>query len=767
MPVLRSRLLACRLLLLLVAAVVAPPLEAATFAGRAVRDVLADLQRDGLTLVYNDQLVPGSLRVMVEPAARAGLPLLNEILSPHGLTTRAVGPATYAIVAGAAPAKPAPPRPRPAVGLDEVVVTASQYTLAGTGPEVTTFLSQSELRSLPKLADEPLRAVHRLPGAASNGLSGLAHIRGGEENETRIVLDGMPLTEPFHLKNFFSPVSVLDGEIVGGLEVYAGGFPVDYGDSMSAVLDTSSVDPAGGAEYALGLSLFHLSGFAGDTFAGDRGRWVASARRSNLSQVLNFTENDLGEPRYVDAFLKAELDVSDRTTIAGHALLAEDRVELNDKDETEFARTEDRNVYLWTTVEHRWSDELAARALAGWTTVNKDREGTVEAPGESGEVRDLRDSHQGLLRLEVEQGDEDLRWRFGVDAAWLWAEYDYESRLTTADDYPFPGDAATDVQRALAPEPDGRATGAFIAARWRLTDALTGEVGLRWDDQTYDDVDGGTQLAPRLNLLYDLSEDTQVRASWGRFHQAQGINELQVEDGIDTFFPAERADHLILSVEHALSPGVSARLEAYYKHYEALKPRFENLFDPLVLLPELQTDRVEVAPTSGLVRGVELVLRDRVAEPWGWWLGYTWSIAEETIDGDHVPRSWDQRHAFSGGVTWTEGAWDVALAGTWHTGWPSTPATLGPGPDPTVVIGPRNSTRYEDFRSVDLRVGYTFALADSELLAFLEVVNLFARKNPCCVEYTVVDDGNGGVDLQRDFDPWPRFVPNLGVLWRF
>jgi hypothetical protein len=55
-----------------------------------------------------------------------------------------------------------------------------------------------------------------------------------------------------------------------------------------------------------------------------------------------------------------------------------------------------------------------------------------------------------------------------------------------------------------------------------------------------------------MNLRYDPGERTQLRASWGRFYQAQGINELQVEDGIETFYPAQRADHLILSAEHAL-----------------------------------------------------------------------------------------------------------------------------------------------------------------------------------------------------------------------
>jgi hypothetical protein len=88
-----------------------------------------------------------------------------------------------------------------AARLDTVVVTASRYVLASDEVGVSTLLVQDELRALPKLADDSLRAVHRLPGAASNGLSGLAHIRGGGENESEIVFDGMPLARIS--RNFF------------------------------------------------------------------------------------------------------------------------------------------------------------------------------------------------------------------------------------------------------------------------------------------------------------------------------------------------------------------------------------------------------------------------------------------------------------------------------------------------------------------------------------------------------------------------------------
>ena len=74
--------------------------------------------------------------------------------------------------------------------------------------------------------------------------------------------------------------------------------------------------------------------------------------------------------------------------------------------------------------------------------------------------------------------------------------------------------------------------------------------------------------------------------------------------------------------------------------------------------------------------------------------------------------------------------------------------------------------RFDDFRSVDLRAAYTFDLGDTELLTFVEITNMLALKNPCCVEYTV-DDRRRTAELDQSFRYWPRFVPNVGILWTF
>ncbi len=226
-----------------------------------------------------------------------------------------------------------------------------------------------------------------------------------------------------------------------------------------------------------------------------------------------------------------------------------------------------------------------------------------------------------------------------------------------------------------------------------LTERLAAEFGLRWDEQTYG-ADADDQWGPRLNLAWQLDGATRLRASWGRFQQFQGINELQVEDGVDQFFPAQRADHAILGLERDLPADLTLRVEAYRKDYAQLRPRYENLFDPLSLVPELRWDRVAIAPDSARAEGIEWLLTHRGTGPWHGWLNYTWSRVNDREDGVDTRRSWDQTHSVGSGVAWASGPWQATVAAAWHTGWPTTPVeVVGPDRGRTRILhsGMRNA----------------------------------------------------------------------------
>ena len=751
---------------------------AAQFIGRQVSAVLDGLQTEGLSFVYNTQIIPDALTVTAEPSEQSGVALAEEILAAHGLKLKQVAPRTYVVVAGARPPGRENPPPRIQDNsqdaergpIERVIVQTSRYAFASQDAGTHAFLSQEQIQNLPRLADETLSAVQRLPGAAVNGFSSLGPVRGGAVNETAVLLDGLRLYEPFHLKDFLSPVSLLDSRIVAAMDVYSGGFPVVYGDRMSGIIDARSVRPQDSRYYELGLSVFHLNALASTAFAQERGHALISARRGNIGELARFSENDFGEPRYADGFVRLDYDFTDATRGSFDLLLSHDSIEAVADSATQRANDGYHNGYAWATLEHDWSDRLASRVIVSYTDVENDRRGSVLDPGRrTATINDQRAFAVFGLRFDNELTASRLLQRFGGEVQRLEAEYDYASDMHFAAGFPFPASPALDISRLVKLHPDGYATSAYWDGKfdWRR---FTVQAGLRFDTQTYDGSDDSAQFSPRVGLHYAAGSATQLRASWGRFYQPQAINELPVQDSVSQFYPAQYADHTIVAVEQALSDAVQVRLEAYRKDYRRITPRFENFLDPLVLLPEVQFDRISIVPQSARAEGAELLVNWRPPGAFSGWLSYAWSQVRDRINGRDVPRSWDQRHAVSAGLAWAHGPWAVTFAQLYHTGWPTTSLQWVPATSDTpasVAIGVRNADRYSGYHSLDLRVTRTFTLGRGELDVFFEASNLASHANPCCTTYQVVEDSPGNYRLQKEVDSWLPLVPSFGVLWRY
>ena len=370
---------------LLICTLLAAPASAQELRGRRVSEVLDELRSAGLTFIYNTQIVPRDLRIETEPRARGGVELAREVLAAHDLVLSQVAPGVFAVVAGSAPSETGRAGDGAAAQesqVEEVVVQTSRYRLATGDLATHTFLTQEQVKNMPRLADETLRAVQRLPGTTTNGFSSIGSVRGGEPNETAIVLDGLRLYEPFHLKNFLSPVSLLDSRLIDSIEFYSGGFPIVYGDRMSAIIDATTVRPADPRYFELGLNLFHASALAAAQFAGGRGHALVSARRSNLGDLAYLSENDFGEPQYSDGFARVDYIFSDATRGSLETLVSSDTIVARQSAGEQSARAKYRNIYAWATLDHDWSNGAATRVIASFTDLENRRQGEINEPGD-------------------------------------------------------------------------------------------------------------------------------------------------------------------------------------------------------------------------------------------------------------------------------------------------------------------------------------------------------------------------------------------------
>ncbi len=172
------------------------------------------------------------------------------------------------------------------VSLNEIVVTPGSFSIMRDEPVTQQALSREDIQSLPHFGEDIYRAIKRLPGIASNDYSARFTVRGGEHNEVLVLLDGLELYEPFHLKDIYGGAfSIVDVQAIGGVTLMTGGFPAEFGNRLSGVFNLASVSPqSSGSRTAVGLSLMNARAMSEGKFAGDRGQWLVSARRGTLSE---------------------------------------------------------------------------------------------------------------------------------------------------------------------------------------------------------------------------------------------------------------------------------------------------------------------------------------------------------------------------------------------------------------------------------------------------------------------------------------------------
>lgn len=675
------------------------------------------------------------------------------------------------------------------LGLDRLVVSSSQYEFYRERATTPFAINQRAIQSMPDFGEDPIRTVQRLPSVAAGGLSARMHFRGGEQDEVGIYLDGHRLLDPFHIRDYHSIFSAVDVRAVDEMEIYTGSYPAEYGNFMSGLILVDSARPAKQRHHEIGLSVFNSSLLSSGFTSDGKGEWLLSARRGNLDVVLN---KDLGEPKYYDGFLKGRYEFSPTFSLSAHALISDDAVVVITESEIEELERSDSNTsnsQFWVTLENQWTPNLASSTVISASFFDNQRSATID--DEEKIVASVRD-HRDIELFGLRQDWFLTKWeqhqlQFGFELEDVSGRFNYAGEAEYFEFFEAFENQPDTQRRSATATPNGGRYGLYLTDRWQTGPRTSLDLGLRWDRQSYKSASSGSQLSPRLGLLHRLSEHTDFRLSWGRYFQSQLVEELQIEDGVEAYAPAQRSEHWVVGVQHRFQDGTSLRLEAFHKDMDRLKPRYENLFDPHALIPELQPDRVRVDPTDARATGIELSIGRQSHSGLQWWAAYSHMKVTDRIQGRSVRRSWDQRNALQAGIAWSDNRWDLALAASYRTGWPTTSLTLLPGApaldalgdeydeddddddeSPGFVATPdaRNARSLGSFVSIDLRVNRRFRLGDTTLSAFLEISNALDRRNPCCVDYDFEDE-DAGARLDQSSDYWLPVLPAIGLLWEF
>lgn len=192
------------------------------------------------------------------------------------------------------------------IKLDIVSISAERQKKQ-TEVEVSQVrVTTKEISQIPSVGGEPdiAQYLQIMPGVIFTGdQGGQLYIRGGSAIQTRVLLDGLLIYNPFHSIGLFS---VFETDIVRNIELSTGGFGAEHGGRLSAVMDVRMQDGnkkriAGKFGISPFLSKFILEGpLVKQKDNGSSLTFVLSGRYSYLdrtSKVLYpYVEGDNGIP---------------------------------------------------------------------------------------------------------------------------------------------------------------------------------------------------------------------------------------------------------------------------------------------------------------------------------------------------------------------------------------------------------------------------------------------------------------------------------------
>lgn len=364
---------------------------------------------------------------------------------------------------------------------------------------------------------------------------------------------------------------------------------------------------------------------------------------------------------------------------------------------------------------------------------------------------------------------------------------------------------------------------AYIQNNFKVSNRLFINPSVRYD--YYNLLDKG-YLAPRISFSYVLDEVTTLRGVWGLYYQSPGYEKLRDQnvlfDLADQFtkpLNAEKAIHYVIGIERWLSSEWSLRFESYYKDFSDLivqqkvtgtqfytelipgrDPKLPGSYTLPVAIPGDSLTQIPVNNSFGEAYGFEFFLSKRNLmsdTKLSGWVSYSLAFANRYEDGVKYPFRFDQRHTvnivlnydfsswFNVGVRWQYGSGfpysepvgtkpRIVYQDLNGDGTPETPVVASrfdfnnPNSKGTVIYDvdfgdQKLNAQKPAYHRLDIRFNFITNFWNLDWVFYLDVVNVYNRKNVVGYDYYVNDD----LTLGREQNNMFPILPTLGVSVKF
>jgi outer membrane receptor protein involved in Fe transport len=480
-------------------------------------------------------------------------------------------------------------------GLDQ----ARDNLLPKTGASTST-ISRQGIENLPQGDNTPVdKVILQLPGVSyDSAVSNPSfHIR-GEYANMQIRINGIVVPE-----GVSSLGPVLDTNFIGGMSLLTGTLPAEYGLRTAGVLDITSrsfatpggeVSLYGGSRQTFTPSFDYGGSVANsEYFVSARGNWNGLGLE-NPTAGLNALHDQTDQGKFF-GYASTLLDDSTRLSVISAASYSKFQIPNNPAQTqgTDFPVPPAPPVTLNSTALNENEYDTYAVTMASLQKHGTDGDAQFSVFSRYAEVHFVPDIFGDLVYNDVAS---DVIRQSTLTGTQYDQSYIYNDQHTIRSGFAVSGEqtnvsnVSTVLPGAVGAVPPGSTPfnvtdqtsllgwniGTYVQDEWKLTNQLTINMGLRFD-QLYQFVDAN-QFSPRFAVVYKPFVGTSIHAGYARYftppYQAQATQsnialfanttnqpDIPVADPVKP----ERSHYFDAGIDQTVLPGLTMGVDAYYK----------------------------------------------------------------------------------------------------------------------------------------------------------------------------------------------------------
>ena len=266
------------------------------------------------------------------------------------------------------------------ITLNDVVVEAKTKNMVSTRALGSYSVDSKMLNYIPSFMGEKdiFKYFQILPGVnggkeASSGVN----LRGGSNDQTLILMDGIPIYNSAHAFGF---TSIFNGNYIKSAELYKGYIPPQYGGRLSGVA-TMNIREGNRKKHSqqIQIGTTTASALVEGPIAGGRGSYLIGGRYFVPNIILGgmelFKDKDISSSYsnigFYDATAKVSYDISNQTTLYGSFYSGNDALKFNDRTvevfdtNNEGYSSDSKEIFSWGNIvgSVRLSSQLSNKSF--------------------------------------------------------------------------------------------------------------------------------------------------------------------------------------------------------------------------------------------------------------------------------------------------------------------------------------------------------------------------------------------------------------------